>query len=126
MFRNIFKNTLYIKMHANRFDLKHIESGKLLSAPSDIPFTTSRLLVGEFLAADKTLRTAIQKLYKGRFFTTKPAVLIHPMEKCDGGLSQIEERVLNELAAGAGARKIIVWVGHTLSDSEVLDKLKTQ
>lgn len=46
------------------------------------------------------------------------------MERCEGGLSQVEERVLHELAAGAGARKVVVWVGAELSDGEVLAKLK--
>lgn len=124
MLRNLFKNTLYIKVYTNRFELKHIESGTNLNASSTIPFTTSRLLVGQFLAADTTLRTAIKQLYAGRFFVPSPQAVIQPMEKYEDGLSQVEERALHELAAGAGARKVVVWVGHMLSDSEVLAKLK--
>jgi len=43
----------------------------------------------------------------------------------EGGLSQVEERVLRELAAGAGARKVFVWVGHELSDQEVIQRANT-
>ncbi|MBI5461359.1 MAG: 1-pyrroline-5-carboxylate dehydrogenase [Gammaproteobacteria bacterium] len=125
MFRNPFKNTLYIKVHPNRFDLKHIESGKSLSAVSPTPFTTSRLLVGQFLAAHETLKAAIKSLYAGQLFAPSPVAVIHPLEKCEDGLSEVEERALHELAAGAGARKVVVWVGHALSDSEVLAKLST-
>jgi len=31
--------------------------------------------------------------------------------------------VLREVAIGAGASKVVVWVGHELSDAEVRDKL---
>ena len=41
----------------------------------------------------------------------------------EGRLSEVEERVLRELAMGAGASKVVVWVGHELSDAEVQEKL---
>jgi len=41
----------------------------------------------------------------------------------EGGLSEVEERVLRELAMCAGASKVVVWVGHELSDAEVKEKL---
>ena len=47
-----------------------------------------------------------------------------PMEKTVGGLSQVEERVLHELALGAGARRAVVWVGQALSDREVSEKCR--
>ena len=40
-----------------------------------------------------------------------------------GGLTQIQERVLYELAHGAGAGKVFVWLGLDLSDEEVKAKL---
>ena len=46
------------------------------------------------------------------------------MDMFDGGLSKIEERAFMELAAGAGARKVMVWVGHELSDQEVINNAK--
>ncbi len=52
-----------------------------------------------------------------------PAV-IHPLATLEGGLSQVEERLFQELARGAGASKVIVWVGAPLSDAEVLVKLR--
>lgn len=123
MLSMLFKNTLYIRVYPNRFELRHIERGTNLSAAASTPFTTSRLLVGQFLVAEETLRAAIKRLYAGQFFAPSPAAVIHPMEKCEDGLSQIEERALQELARGAGARKVIVWVGHALSDDEVIAKL---
>jgi hypothetical protein len=51
-------------------------------------------------------------------------MLILPMEKTEGGLSQVEERVLQELALGAGARRALVWVGQELSDQELRQKCR--
>jgi len=50
-------------------------------------------------------------------------VLIQPLELIDGGLSEIEARILHELAIGSGASKVVVWVGAELSDTEVKQKL---
>jgi len=41
----------------------------------------------------------------------------------EGGLSEVEERALREVAMAAGASKVVVWVGHELSDAEVRDML---
>jgi hypothetical protein len=42
----------------------------------------------------------------------------------EGGLSAVEERVLLELAMGAGARRSAVHLGPELSDDGVRAKLK--
>ena len=59
----------------------------------------------------------------GPAFFAAPRVLMHPLEMVDGGLSPVEERVLHELAAVAGGRKTTVWVGRSLTDQEVAEKV---
>lgn len=85
------------------------------------PFSTERLLVGMFSIAESALRGALAKV-RGRRLR-KDRVLIQPLEMIDGGLSEVEERVLLELAAGAGCGKAVVWVGEELSDQAVRAKL---
>jgi len=51
-------------------------------------------------------------------------MVIHPIEMVEGGLSQVEERMFKELATAAGARKVSVWLGHELSDQEVVRRLE--
>jgi len=123
MLEQIFANTIYIKVYQNRFDLRQIESGVTTTMISSNTFSTSRLLVGHFVEADAILRKGMKQLHKDKWFTPKPVVLIQPMDKTEGGLSQVEERILKELATGAGARKTSVWVGHELSDNEVIEKV---
>lgn len=115
----MFSNIVYLKVLPNRFELKHIESGKLVVEISNEPFTTHRLLVGNFTSASRTLKLGMKRLHERRWFAPSPIVVVQPMQHTDNGLSEVEERVLRELAAGAGARRVIVWVGHELSDAEV-------
>lgn len=86
------------------------------------PFTSDRLLIGNFDSAERTLKTGLKKVYQRSFLLVSPFVVIHPLENIDGGLSQVEERLLIELSMAAGAQDAIVWVGHELTDREVMEK----
>lgn len=124
MIKRLFANTVYVQVFPNRFELKHIESGRTTSALSARAFSTTRLLVGEFLPAEDALKKGIKALHKGRWLAPKPRVVIHPMAMTDDGLSSVEVRVLSELTVGAGARESVIWVGHPLSDQEVRVKAR--
>ena len=53
-----------------------------------------------------------------------PERIVQPMEMTDGGLSQVEERVIMDMAYGAGAKRVLLWVGGELSRQEALNKLE--
>ncbi len=115
----LFSQSVYIQIYANRFVLKLLEEGAApVTITADEPFTTQRLLVGQFAVAERTLKQGLKRLFQGRWFAPSPRAVIHPMEMVEGGLSEIEMRVFNELAAGAGAHKVVVWIGPELSNSE--------
>ena len=113
----------YVRVRRNQLHVRHLESQTETTVQAEPAFTTTRMLVGNFTAADQSLKAAMRGIVKGRFMLTKPRVLIQPLELVEGGLSQIEERALHELALGAGASKVVVWVGPELSDAEVKQKL---
>lgn len=119
MFENLLTKAIYIKVYENRFVLKLLEEGESpITVVASEPFTTKRLLVGQFMTAQDALKRGFKEIFSGKWFFPSPAVVIHPLEKIEGGLSEVEDRVFKELAAGAGARKVTVWVGHELSDKE--------
>ncbi|HCU53879.1 MAG TPA: 1-pyrroline-5-carboxylate dehydrogenase [Gammaproteobacteria bacterium] len=121
MLRNALSKTVYIKVYENRFVLKLLEEGnKPITIVPSSPFSTARLLVGQFSAAEQALKKGFKDMLAGRWFMPSPVVVIQPMEKIEGGLAEVEERALRELALAAGARQAIVWVGHELSDTEVV------
>jgi hypothetical protein len=121
--RGIFKATLYVRVSRNKLEVRHIESGRSVQVTSKTPFTTNRLLVGDFLAAESALRKAVSEIHIGPKYLAAPRVLMHPLEMVEGGLSSVENRVFMEVADCAGAARMAVWVGHDLSDHEVLEKL---
>ena len=88
-------------------------------------FSHQRMLVGNFTAAQLCLQAALSEA-RGSGFALTTSVVIHPLEKIDGGLTEVEERLFHELARGAGATKVLVWVGAPLSDAEVMAKVNGQ
>jgi len=119
----LFPNPVYVRVRRNQLRIRHVESGTETTFQADVPFSTERMLIGEFSAAEHALKSALKQAETGRYLRMPSQILIHPLEMTDGGLSQIEERAFHEVAMGAGASKAFVWVGPELSDAEVKNKL---
>ncbi len=115
-------NTIYIKIYENSVHIRNIDDRKEIELSASSPFSTERLLIGEFTVAQALLTKGIKIVMGKKFFA--PIILMHPIEKIDGGLSQVEERVLKDLAIVAGAQKVVLWVGQELTDKDVLEKVK--
>lgn len=79
------------------------------------PFSHPRALISNFVAAEKVLQHIIHTLSKHKFLAASPLTVIHPMEKLEGGLTQIELRAFKELALGAGSRESVVYQGSELN-----------
>jgi len=124
MFNGFFDNTVYIRVYKNRFHIRHIESKNETIALPDKPFTTERLIIGQFKNAEIALREGFKELYIKKWVTPSPKVLIQQMEMNEGGLSDVEDRILKEVSMVVGARAVFVWAGKELTDAEVLDKIK--
>jgi rod shape-determining protein MreB len=126
MLNKFFTCMLYVKIYKNKFVVKNLSNNlsPQMFTP-DVSFTTHRLLIGTFAPAQQCLKQAIRSAAPHSWFTARPSLLIQPMEMNEGGLSEIEEKILRECALGAGARKIIVWVGAELSNDKAVEKIKS-
>lgn len=84
-------------------------------------FDHIRSIVGNYMAAAKTVEQFIKKvdLKKPWRIFSAPFVIIHPLEKLEGGLTQIEIRGLQDIGYRAKAHKVYVWTGRILMDEEV-------
>lgn len=111
--------------------VKVIEDGYLVtisSNPQEIkfesttPFTTQRLAIGNFSPAESLLRSILKKTSRG-IFQTSPIVIIHQIVKNEGGLSEVEIRVLRELAYGAGAKRVYIWQGDHLTKEDICNEI---
>ena len=84
-------------------------------------FDHPRSIISDFEVAEVTMRFFIQMVNgpKKKFFYV-PTLVIHPLEKLEGGLTQVEARTLEVLGYRARANKVFVWDGRELKDEEVL------
>ena len=124
LLRKLFPNTIYVMVREYEFTVKHIESGRKCRKQAESPFTTNRLLVGDFVEAESLLKACFKEVLSPFVRFTRPRTIIHPLEMVEGGLSWVEHRVFRELAFGAGGEPSLVWVGHQLSDVAVKEKLR--
>ena len=142
-----WKSTLYVQIWKDRlkvfdpatnerFDeasLVAIESGKIVAAGNgakrfngnhsiDVvnPFDHPRMLIGDWIVAERLLQHAIQSLLKSSFIRPSPNVIMHPMDSLEGGLSDVERRAFRELAISAGARDVAIHIGSELTKKEIL------
>lgn len=81
------------------------------------PFEHPRSIIADFTVGEQLLnhglRTMLQSL--GGFLMTVPAlVILHPLEKTEGGLTEVEKRALKELGLGVGFRECLVYTGPAL------------
>ncbi|MFE8073461.1 hypothetical protein QQM79_20585 [Marinobacteraceae bacterium S3BR75-40.1] len=121
----LFEEKLYVKVSRNRFEIMKVSGEpavEIVSSPE--PFSTSRLLIGEFVRAEHELQQGIQKLLPKKLIKRRPKVLMHPIEMTEGGLSEVEVKVLREVAFGAGAYKVELWEGEELSPQQAAEKLE--
>lgn len=79
------------------------------------PFSHERSLLSNFEIGEKLLQIIFKKLSPNRIFVIRPNAVMHPMEKLEGGLTEIEVNALKDLAQGAGARNVTVYQGSELS-----------
>jgi rod shape-determining protein MreB len=119
----LLSDTVYVQVYKNRFKLRSIKKKEEIEVGATIPFSSKCLIVADFIPAEKLLKKTLGKLLGKGWFKPSPRVLIHPLEMVEGGLSPVEERILMELAIGAGARNAKVWVGDELLDQQVMKKI---
>ena len=118
----MFGSLLYVQIRVDRMSVRNVTKGIMAEGRAESPFSHQRSLVGDFVSAEKLLKALTKQVVQGLVLKTE--MLMHPMERVEGGLSPIEERVLRELAIGAGASRAAFWIGETLTDTQVAEKLK--
>ncbi|WP_246129180.1 rod shape-determining protein [Colwellia demingiae] len=155
--RSLFSNDLLVELSENKVSIKAFTSdmsfeeepyiaientkkgevvkaigknAKSLSAPNIRvlnPFKHNRSFVADFMCAEKILQHGIYTMHNSPIIRPSPRVNIHQLEKTDGGLTDIEERVLRELAMGAGAREVVIYLGCKINTNvEGFDTVKAR
>nr|WP_315466552.1 rod shape-determining protein [uncultured Undibacterium sp.] len=156
MFSSFFKSCLYVQLSPDRLIVRDPRTGKQFAEIPEVgiahdpktrivgvgaaarsavaglngevvnPFAHPRSLVSDFTVAEQLLKTVVRQVLGGTLFRPAPKIVIHPLGDPAGGFTQIERRAIREMAFGAGASKVVVWVGRTLSDEEILNEKYSQ
>ncbi|MGL6159821.1 rod shape-determining protein [Microbulbifer sp.] len=79
------------------------------------PFSHPRSLIRDFVAGEQLLQHIFKELSGDTLIPASPTVVLQPMEKTEGGLTDIEIRAFQEMALGAGAREAVVYQGEELT-----------
>jgi hypothetical protein len=121
----MFKSSkVYIQIFRDKVKLINLKTGEQLNRAAEHPFSTERQVVSNFNHADNTIRAALKEMGIGGSFS-RLKVVIQQMEGLEGGLSQVEQRGLRDLAEIAGANKVyLVEHGKELSLKEAFELIK--
>ena len=119
LFSLFSKQIIYVQVLKNQFILKSINSSKIVTMKAEVPFSTQRLLIGQFSIAEKLLRLGVEEVLDRKFIFA-PKMIIHPLEYVEEGLSEVEEKVLIECGLTTGAQNVKIWVGDVLTDDKVV------
>ena len=111
-----------MRIGVNRIQIKNIGNAESMDLSAESSFSHPRRLIGNFSKAQSLIKKAVTSV-KGSGLQLLLRILVHPTKLVTGGLTQIEKRVLHELAHGAKAGKVFTWLGLDLSDEEVQEKL---
>jgi len=84
-------------------------------------FNDKRVVIGDVDAAEIVVRRAIKNAMRSRstwlVVHSRPRVIVHPLHRAP--ITEFERRGLEDMALRCGARRVLVWSGHELSDAEI-------
>ena len=115
------EQVVYIQIEQDLFKFLHVQSGR--TAQKQGVYSNQRLAIANFYVAEYAIKQALDEVCPRSFFRTRPVVVIHQMFKSEGGLCEIEERILREISFGAGCKNVFVWQGSPLSPKQLENKV---
>ena len=106
----------YLQIRINSMILKDLETHEEYNVTGE--FSSSRLIIGDFFVAEYVLYQLVCKMgLKVKLpFASRHRVLVQALEKNEGGLSMVENRLLTEVVYSAFNQKIkkLVIIDDTL------------
>lgn len=84
------------------------------------PFAHPRTLVSDFTVAEQLLKYQLRRVLKSSIWRPAPCMVMHPMGRGEGDYTQVERRAFREMALGAGASQVFLWIGRPLTDAELM------
>jgi rod shape-determining protein MreB and related proteins len=82
-------------------------------------FEHPRVIIGNYQIAEKTLELFLKKIASPNSWLQRKILIMHPLEKLEGGLTRIEACAFQDIGKRLGAHKVYVWAGRDLHEGEM-------
>jgi Actin-like ATPase involved in cell morphogenesis len=115
------EQTIYIQIEKDLFKILHVQSGRTSKIQG--AFSNQRLAIAHFIVAAEALKKGVFDVYPKSFLRIPPVIVMHQIFNSEGGLCEIEDRILREAALSAGAKQVFIWQGQPLSSSQLESKV---
>lgn len=119
---------IYIKIYINKVEIIRLDIEESTIAIPTEPFSSNRLCISNFEVAEFTIRNAINELVKQRKFLGHSfRILIHQLDKIEGGLCSIEKRALRDIGEQVGGNYVVIYEGEkplSIDDAKIEIKAK--
>lgn len=93
-----------VKIYSDRMEVS--TDGQVTTMRPEQPYVGQRILVGTMAPAEDCLKGALKELGVLGALKPKPRLTIQAVEMNEGGLSEVEQKVLMEVGYAAGARDV--------------------
>lgn len=123
MFQLFKSSIVYFKIYVDCIEVRHITKDVSIKRKAINKFSSERLLIADFLSANNFIRELLDEIEGKKFFKPSMWAVIQPMEKKEGGLSQVEERAFYDLMEQAGAVRVEIYDKDDLLADETVKAL---
>jgi hypothetical protein len=101
-------HTIHIRLYTDKVIIRQLEKDVTIERTSDVPFSNARMVLANFKSADIFIRGILDEIYAGQRLAPSIKILIQPMEKLEGGISQVEDRSFSDLGMQLGGKSVFI------------------
>ena len=120
MFQLFKPNIIYVRVFLDSIELRHVTKEMTIKRKAINKFSSERLLIADFLNANNFIRELLDEIEGKKTFKRALNAVIQPMEKKEGGLSQVEQRAFYDLMEQAGAVRVEIYEKDDLLTDEAV------
>lgn len=121
MLRIFKRDTMYVRLYRNRIEVKNVNTGKSVSKSSSIGFSNDRLLIADYVTAEKLLRKAIIEVSSTTIIPPITRIVLQPVDEVIKGISPLEKRAYLDFLEKGGGRLVMVYeFQEKLTDQKVI------
>ncbi len=100
---------IYLKVSTDKMEMTRLDTNETISRIAEDKFSNQRLVMADLYNAEFMARSMMKELLNTNvFFQRQLSIVIQQMDKREGGLSMVEQRVLYDLGERCGGRYVFL------------------